>query len=329
MIFGTMPTKNKQAAPRATFIETMECLPVKEIPQGPEWSYELKLDGYRLEAVKNVGEVTLYSRRRNILNHKFGYIAEALGRLPDSTVLDGELVAMDSEGRSDFQLLQNFRSAELRIHYYAFDLLYHKGKLLTHLPLAERRAILNKVVPVNDHISISAVDDSAVQVLKFVQQHGLEGVIAKRSASVYEPGKRSGLWSKYRINESQEFVVGGYTPGNPFDALIVGFYRGKELIYAAKVRAGFIPATRREVFAHIKDLKISKCPFVNLPEKGEGRWGQGLTAEKMKQCIWIKPKVVVRIDFLEWTGADHLRHTKFVALRDDKDPRKVVKEESR
>jgi ATP-dependent DNA ligase len=124
-------------------------------------------------------------------------------------------------------------------------------------------------------------------------------------------------------------VVGGYTPGNPFDALIVGRYRGKELIYAAKVCAGFVPATRREVFSHIKDLKTPKCPFVNLPEKGEGRSGQGLTAEKMKQCIWIKPNVVVRIDFLEWTGADHLRHTKFVALCNDKGSRKVVKEEAR
>ncbi len=300
-----------------------------EIPRGPEWSYEIKLDGYRLEAVKNAGDVILYSRRRNILNHKFGYIADALRKLPDSTVLDGELVAMDTEGRADFQLLQNFRSAELKIHYYAFDLLFYKGKPLTQRPLEERRALLNKIAPVNDHISISAVDDSAAQMLKFVKQHGLEGVIAKRVDSVYEPGKRSGLWSKYRINQGQEFVVGGYTPGNPFDALIVGFYRGKDLVYAAKVRAGFIPATRRDVFQAMKDLKISKCPFVNLPEKGEGRWGQGLTAEKMKQCIWVKPKVVVRIDFLEWTGADHLRHTKFVALRDDKDPRKVVKEESR
>ena len=323
-----MPKRTIHPAAKATFIETMECLPVNGIPQGPEWSYELKLDGYRLEAVKNAGTVTLYSRRRNVLNHKFGYIAEALHKLPDSTVLDGELVAMDPEGRSDFQLLQNFRSAELQIHYYAFDLLFHRGKLLTHLPLEERRAILNIVVPVNDHISISAVDHSAARLLKFVKQHGLEGVIAKRTDSIYEPGKRSGSWSKYRINQGQEFVVGGYTPGNPFDALIVGFHRGKDLIYAAKVRAGFVLATRREVFSRIKDLKSSKCPFVNLPEKGEGRWGQGLTAEKMKRCIWIKPQVVVRIDFLEWTGADHLRHTRFVALRDDKDPLKVIKEAS-
>ena len=180
----------------------------------------------------------------------------------------------------------------------------------------------SKVTPRNDHISLSVVERrSAAQTLKLVKQHGLEGVIAKRSDSVYEPGKRSGLWTKTRITLGQEFVVGGYTPGTQgFDALIVGYYRGKDLMFAARVRAGFVPATRREVFARIKDLKIPKCPFANLPEVSEGRWGQGLTAEKMKGCVWVKPKVVVRIDFAEWTGAGKLRHTKFVAIRDDKDP---------
>lgn len=108
--------------------------------------------------------------------------------------------------------------------------------------------------------------------------------------------------------------MGAYTPGNPFDALIVGFYRGKDFLFAARVRAGSVPATRREVFAQIKGLKISKCPFVNLPETAPGRWGQGLTAEKMKSCIWVKPEVVVGIDFAEWTDADKLRHTKFCRL---------------
>jgi ATP-dependent DNA ligase len=201
----------------------MECLPVPKLPQGPEWTYEIKLDGYRLEAVKNAGETILYSRRRNILNNKFQYIAEALKKLPDGTILDGELVAMDSAGRSNFNQLQNFRSAELSIHYYAFDVLIHKGKSLLAEPLEKRRAILAKILPRNDHISISVVGTSASQMLKFVREHGLEGVIAKRSDSVYEPGTRSGLWSKYRINLGQEFVIGGYTPGNPFDALIVGF----------------------------------------------------------------------------------------------------------
>jgi bifunctional non-homologous end joining protein LigD len=319
--------KPKQLANKATFIESMECLPVPKLPEGPQWSYEIKLDGYRLEAVKNASKTTLYSRRRNVLNNKFGYIAEALEGLRSGTVLDGEIVALDTTGKSDFNLLQNFRSAETNIHYFVFDVLMHKGRLLTGLPLEERRAILTKVLPRNDHISISVVDYSAAQMLSFVKEHGLEGVVAKQKDSVYEPGKRSGLWSKYRVNLGQEFVVGGYTPGsNGFDALIVGFYCGKDLMFAGRVRAGFVPATRREVFAQIKDLKTTKCPFANLPEKSEGRWGQGLTAEKMKGCIWLKPKAVARIDFAEWTGADKLRHTKFIALRDDKDPRKVVKE---
>jgi bifunctional non-homologous end joining protein LigD len=276
--------------------------------------------------VKSKGKVSVYSRRHNVLNQKFGYIVDALKKLPDETVVDGEIVAVDEEGHSNFNLLQNFRSAQLKIHYYAFDVLMHKGKLLTERPLGERREILAKILPRNDHISLSAVGTSASQMLTFVKEHGLEGIIAKRADSIYEPGKRTGLWSKYRINLGQEFVVVGFTPGNPFDALIVGFYRGKDLMFAGRVRAGFVPATRREVFAKIKGLKIAKCPFANLPEKEPGRWGQGLTAEKMKSCIWVKPQVVVRIDFAEWTGGDKLRHTKFVALRDDKDPRKVVRE---
>jgi len=310
----------------ASFIETMDCLPVADVPEGPQWTYEIKLDGYRLEAVKTKGKVTVYSRRRNVLNKKFGYIADALIKVPDETVLDGEVVAMDDEGRSNFNLLQNFKSAALKIHYYAFDVLVYRGKLLTARPLSERREILAKILPRNDHISQSASGTSSSQMLKFVKEHGLEGIVAKRADGVYEPGKRTGLWSKYRVNLGQEFVVGGFTPGNPFDALIVGFYRGKDLIFSSRVRAGFIPATRREVFARIKALKIAKCPFVNLPEQEPGRWGQGLTAEKMKSCIWVKPQIVVRIDFAEWTGADKLRHTKYIALRDDKDPRKVVKE---
>jgi bifunctional non-homologous end joining protein LigD len=312
---------------KAAFIESMECMPVTTLPEGPGWTYEIKLDGYRLEAIKNGGATTLYSRRANVLNGKFQYIADALKKLPDGTVIDGELVAVDPQGRSDFNLLQNFRSAASQIHYFAFDVLIAKGKRVIALPLSERREILSKLVKVNDHVSLAVSDTSAARMLKFVRAHGLEGIVAKRADSVYEPGKRSGLWSKYRLNVGQEFVVGGYTPGTGgFDALIVGVYQGKDLMFAARVRAGFVPATRREVFAQIKHLKSAKCPFANLPEKSEGRWGQGLTADKMKGCVWLKPEAVVRVDFAEWTGGGKLRHTKFVAMRDDKDPRKVVRE---
>lgn len=325
-----MPAKKKAARAREKigFIEPMECLPVPTLPEGREWSFEIKLDGFRLEAVKRKGETTLFSRRGNILNRKFPYIAAALEGQPDDTILDGEVVALDEHGRSDFNLLQNFRSAESKIHYYVFDILAWKGRDVSTLPLAERRKILDEALKRNDHISTSPAEaGSSAKILTFVKQHGLEGVVAKRLDSLYEAGKRSGAWCKYRINLGQEFVVGGCTPGgNGFDSLILGFYRGKDLFFAARVRAGFVPATRRQVFAKIKELKTDKCPFVNLPEQSEGRWGQGLTAEKMKSCVWVKPKVVVRVDFAEWTGADKLRHTKFIGLREDKDPRKVVRE---
>lgn len=263
-----------------------------------------------------------------MLDGRYPYIANALKGLPDGTVIDGELVALDSKGRPNFNLLQNFTSAESHIIYYAFDILTLKNRDLMTFPLSERREILRSVLEPDPHVGISEVSDrSAAEMLTFVKKHGLEGVVAKRSDSVYQPGRRTGLWTKHRINLGQEFVIGGYIPSNlGVDSLVVGFYRGGDLIYAARVRAGFVPSTRREVFDKLKHLKTPLCPFANLPEIGSGRWGEGLTSEKMEECIWVRPETVAQIDFLEWTEADHLRHTRFVALREDKDPRKVIKE---
>jgi ATP-dependent DNA ligase len=163
--------------------------------------------------------------------------------------------------------------------------------------------------------------------LQGVKQIGGEGVIAKRLDSRYEPGRRSGSWSTMRINIGQEFVIGGYTPGtNGIDALVVGYYEGRKLIYAARVRAGLVPASRRAIYENLKPLTAQTCPFVNLPEATPGRWGQGLTAAKMKECIWVKPKLVANFEFLEWTDSNHVRHIKFVSLRSDKDPVSVVRE---
>ena len=237
------------------------------------------------------GETSLYSRRRNILNQKFPYIVSALNTLPEDTVIDGELVARGPDGRPNFNLLQNFRSAESHITYYAFDVLVHKGKNLTMLPLSERRRILHSVIEPSEHLALSEVSDqTASQMLSFVRTHDLEGIVAKRADGVYQPGMRTGVWSKHRINLGQEFVIGGYTPGtHGLDALIVGFYVDKELRYAARVRAGFIPATRREVFAKIKDLTTTKCPFANLPEKQAGRWGQGFDCRQDERLHLASP----------------------------------------
>ncbi|HEU4639228.1 MAG TPA: hypothetical protein VFS84_10275, partial [Candidatus Binatia bacterium] len=123
---------------------------------------------------------------------------------------------------------------------------------------------------------------------------------------------------KYKVNQSQEFVIGSYTPGNPLDALIVGFYDGKQLIYAAKVRNDFVPRVRREVWQNLKGLVIIGCPFANLAEKKRTQFS--LTCEEMKNCIWLKPQQMAQIEFTEWTPDKHLRHAKFSGSRGDKFP---------
>src|SRR3954470_5615988 len=128
------------------------------------------------------------------------------------------------------------------------------------------------------------------QLIESVREQSLEGLIAKRLDSVYEPGQRSGAWRKMRVNQGQEFVIGGYTPSpKNFDALIFGYYEGNRLLYAARTRNGFTPRLREELFRRLQPLEIAECPFANLPEKSAGRWGQGLTAAKMKECRWLAP----------------------------------------
>jgi len=312
------------------FIEPMECQPVTTLPDGVEWTFEIKLDGYRALAVKSQNKVSLYSRRKKSFNSQYPYLVEALFDLPDGTVVDGEIVCLDDSGRPDFNLLQHFRSQASRIHYFVFDLLICEGRDLTGLPLSQRRELLQEFIKPNSRIRISEqFEVSAGVMLAAVRAQKLEGVVAKRKDSIYQPGKRTGSWIKYRVNRGQELVIGGYIPGpHGFDSLIVGYYQGNNLIYVARVRNGFVPALRRKVFDKIRGLVSPKMPFVNLPDEKESRWGDSLTAEKMKQCVWLRPKAVAQIEFLEWTEGDRLRHSKFVGLRDDEDPRTVVKEQA-
>jgi len=292
---------------------------------------EIKLDGYRALAVKSRTGLTLFSRRKKSFNSQFAHIVEALADLPEGTVVDGELVAIDDRGRPDFNLPQNFRAEASRIHYYIFDLLRWKDRDVTGLSLSERRALLKSVVVIRDkRIRIADYFEAAPKdILSAVREQGLEGIIGKRKDSVYQPGKRSGAWIKYRVNRGQEFVIGGYFPGpHGIDSLIVGYYDGDKLMYVARTRNGFVPASRRRVFSKLKHLVTPACPFVNLPEMRRSRFGEELNAEKMKKAVWLMPEAVAQIEFLEWTEADRLRHSKFVGLRDDKDPRIVVKEQA-
>ena len=312
----------------AQFIEPMECALVSELPEGADWTYEVKLDGYRTVGVRTSGESILYSRNGKSFNKRFPRIAEGVDDLPAETVIDDEVVALDEAGRPDFHRLQHFTAHASRIHYFVFDLLILKGRNLTELPLTERRKILKSLKLGSPRIRISEqFDISAGDLIAAVRQQQLEGVVAKRKSSVYEEGKRTGSWAKMRINKGQELVIGGFIPGpHGVDSIIVGYYRGKDLVYVARVRNGFVPATRRMVYERLKPIITDKCPFVNLPETGRSRWGEILDAEKMKKCVWVRPKPVAVVEFLEWTEGDRLRHSKFVALREDKDPREVVKE---
>jgi ATP-dependent DNA ligase len=164
-------------------------------------------------------------------------------------------------------------------------------------------------------------------VTEAVRSLGLEGVIAKRKDSRYQPGLRTQAWLKLKLDKQQEFVIGGYRPGNHgIDALLVGVYEGRELHFAAKVRAGFTPLIRRAVFDRLKPLHASRCPFVDLPRDGSGRWGGGVPEEEMTEVQWVKPKIVAQIRFVEWTADGLLRHPAFLGLREDKSAREVVRE---
>jgi DNA ligase D-like protein (predicted ligase) len=313
----------------AVFIEPMECLAARRLPDG--LVYEIKLDGYRAIAVKSTGKLNLLSKRQNSFNRQYRLVTEALADLPDNTVIaDGEVVALAESGRPDFNLLQHYRAESSRIFYFVFDLLIFDNRDLTRLPLIERREILNSVLKFKSpRIRIAEYFETSVEnMLNAVRDQRLEGIVAKRKDSLYEAGKRSGSWLKYRLNSGQELVIGGYVPGtHGLDSIIVGYYRGKELSYVARVRNGFVPASRREIFAKLRSRVVPRCPFVNLPETHKGRWGDGLTADDMEKCVWVRPELVAQIEFLEWTESNHLRHSKFVGLREDKDARSVVKED--
>ena len=313
----------------ARFFEPMLCLAVPKMPEGPEWQLELKLDGYRGVGIKSSGRAHLASRNGKNFSERFPTITRALNRLPDETVIDGEIVAVNEDGVPSFNLLQNAGGATHTILFYAFDLLILAGTDLRLWPLELRRMFLGELVPkLGDPIRLSETFDvPAAELLATVRQHGLEGVVAKRRNSTYRPGDRSGDWVKMRANRGQEFVIGGYVPSSTtFDSIIVGYYEGADLTYAARIRSGFVPALRHRVFARFSGLEFAECPFANLPERGRGRWGEGLTAEDMEQCRWLKPHLVASIEFLEWTPENRLRHPKFIALRDDREASHISRE---
>jgi len=322
--------KLKRPGTEPSFVPPMLAKLVRELPEGPDWSYEPKWDGYRIQAIKHNGTVRLLSRRGNDFTRRFPSVAKAVARVnASSAVLDGEVVAIDAKGRPSFQVLQN-RSAVLpgwRLAFYAFDLLHLDGEDLKNLPLTTRRERLASILGASGVSFSLTLEGSAAVVTKVVTQHGLEGIVAKRNDSKYEPGKRNGAWQKLPLKPKQEFVIGGYRPGGVgVEILLVGVFDKGKFVFAGKVAQGLNRWNRARLLKLLTPLAVPKCPFTNLPSSKTGHWGEGVTADQMEEYVWLRPEVVAEIKFAEWTSGEVLRHAEFEAVRDDKEAKEVVRE---
>jgi bifunctional non-homologous end joining protein LigD len=300
------------------FHAPMLCLQVASLPEGPDWLYEIKWDGYRAIGAKSGRSAHLYSRNGRSFDRDFAQLLPDLARLRcRSAVVDGEVVAWDEGGKPSFQLLQK-RSQSRRLNLVLFDLLFLNGRDLRDKPLTMRRAALQKIIPRghSDTVVLSReLQGAGDQLLEQARKLNLEGIVAKKRDSRYECNERSGAWVKRRAGLSDTFLVGGYVPGSHgFDELILGARKGRALHFVARLRAGFVPATKAKIMAALKPHVQEACPFANLPESGKARWGQALDAEAMKKCRWVKPAAKVEVAFVEWTEGGKLRHPKFVAL---------------
>ena len=317
------------------FIEPMKAKLVETAPTGADWIYELKFDGFRVEAIKGDTKVKLLSRNENDLTKKFDQIAAATANLPCAEcVIDGEVVALDREGRSSFQLLQShdMDGRTTPLYYYVFDLLQLEGKNLTGLPLTIRKETLRQLcATAPDPIRYSGeLGTDATALLDEVQRRGLEGIIGKQAQSPYEVGRRSGAWIKLKCVNEQEFVIGGYTPPEGarqyFGALLVGYYEKKRLLFAGKVGTGFTTKSLAELHKKFQGATRKECPFADLPSKHAGQWSQGITPGMMSKMNWVDPVFVCQVKFAEWTRDGKLRAPVFLGLRADKAPADVKRE---
>jgi bifunctional non-homologous end joining protein LigD len=279
----------------------------------PGWIYEEKYDGIRIVATKDAGRVQLITRNLIDRTADFPDIATAIARLPASTlVLDGEIVVFDADGISRFQLF----GADTRRTpvYVVFDLLFARGQDLRRRPFVERRAALQHEVAAGGALALARrLAANGLEAFELARVRGLEGIVAKDPASVYETGKRSMAWRKVKVRAEEEFVIGGYTPPAGarahFGAILVGGFEGERLRYAGKVGTGFTAATLADLARRFRALVRPTPPFVDAPRE------RGVT--------WLTPRLVAQVGFMERTGDGRLRHPVFLGLRDDKAPDEV------
>lgn len=296
----------------------------------PGWEYEVKWDGYRALAYLRNGEVSLQSRNRKSFNDKFYPVFQQLQEWKIDAVIDGEIVVINEKGLSDFNALQNWRSeADGELVYYAFDILWMNGKSLIHLPLRERKAILQSIVDENSPVQLGySVETEGKAFFEAAQKMGLEGIMAKKSDSEYYPGIRTRDWLKIKINKRQEVIIAGYTlnegSSKLFSALLLAAYDKGELHYVGKVGTGFKEKQQKEMMALFKPLITKKSPFRETPDYNKP--SRFRPNPPHANATWLKPELVCEISFTEITQDGVFRHPSFEGMREDKSAKEVVRE---
>ena len=309
-----------------------------ELPDGDGWGFEVKWDGMRALAFVDGPSLRVQSFNERDVTASWPELAGLPAALPATTaLLDGELVATDDTGVPSFGRLQqrmhianpaeaSRRAAEVPVVYVVFDLLHLDGHDLTALPLVDRRRLLDQLVDAGPSWRVSPLHDDGPTLLAAAHERGLEGVVAKRLDSPYEPGRRTRTWLKVKVRRRQEMVIGGWVPGEGtrggrIGALLVGYHDragdGGPLRFAGRVGTGFTEPELQRLAARLAPLATDVCPFDPLPPR----------AELLRGPHWVRPELVAELAFAEWTGDGRLRHPSYLGERDDKAAADVTRDE--
>ncbi len=304
---------------RLTNVKPMLATLTNEAFDDANWVYEIKFDGYRAIADINKGKVTLHSRNLLSFNTKFKPIVDALEELDLNAIIDGEIIALNEEGKIDFQQLQAYqKTGEGTLVFYVFDILWLDGKDLRELTLLERKEILKQVLPDHDSIRYSDhVEGDGKKFYELAEKEGLEGIMAKRSDSNYITNNRSSSWLKIKTSKRQEAIICGFTKGRGsrkyFGSLVLGIMDGKELKYIGQTGSGFDEALLSDIHKKLEKLVTDECPFKTKPKTPQ-------------PATWVKPQMICEVKFQEWTREGSMRHPIFMGIRNDKKPGEVSRE---
>jgi bifunctional non-homologous end joining protein LigD len=308
---------NKETHIASKDLQPMLATLVENAFDDPDWIFETKFDGYRIVAEIANGKVALYSRSGKIQSERYMPVAKALEKVPIDSVIDGELVALDTDGRSRFQLLQNALREKANLRYYAFDCMFVDGKDIRNLPLLDRKRILKRLLPTGGLIRYSEHHARAgISIFEEAKAHGEEGVMAKRARSPYQSGLRSEDWLKIKAVHEEEAVIVGFTEPRRsrkyFGSLILAVRNGNRWRYVGNVGTGFDTKTLQSLYEKLSPLKSDN------PLDAKTKYDRTAT--------WVKPKLVAQVKFTEWTRENEMRHPVYLGLREDKKPEEVIYE---